>query len=140
MTHYICKGEECSSISERPGVCMSPSCINRYKLLEECNCPHRSRHLLGINIESTRIKKGASIDVINFGLAFGMLWGIGAFLLGILSIFGWGEAIVRVLSTLYIGYESTLLGSVAGGLWAFVDGFIGGALIAWFYNTIGKFR
>ncbi len=45
-----------------------------------------------------------------------------------------GVSLVAVLSSLYIGYAPSFVGSVAGTVWAFVDGFIGGVIIAWLYN------
>ena len=41
---------------------------------------------------------------------------------------------VAVLSSVYIGYSPTFVGSITGAVWGFVDGFIGGVLIAWLYN------
>ncbi len=75
------------------------------------------------------------LHVLSFGLAIGVTWGIGIFILGIInSFFVWGLDIVGSLATLYIGYEPTILGSILGGVWGFVDGFIGGIVIAWLYN------
>lgn len=70
-------------------------------------------------------------------LSLGIICAICAFLLGLTSmLWGWGGAIVVVFSSLYLGYDSTLLGAITGGIWAFVDGFIGGWLIAWVYNRV----
>ncbi len=41
-----------------------------------------------------------------------------------------------VLSSLYIGYAPSFVGSVAGTVWAFADGFIGGVIVAWLYNRL----
>jgi hypothetical protein len=46
--------------------------------------------------------------------------------------------LVTVLSSLYIGYSPTFLGGIIGGIWAFVDGAIAGAIIAWVYNLVAK--
>jgi len=140
MTHFICKEEKCVSISDRPGVCMSPYCSNRYKLLDECTCPHRSRHLVQISMPDTKQSRGHSIDIVNFGLALGMSIGSWALILGVLSIFGIGVGVVESLSTFYIGYDSTLVGSVAGSLWGLVYGFLGGVLVAWLYNQLSRAR
>jgi len=43
-----------------------------------------------------------------------------------------------MISSLYIGYAATLLGSIIGAIWAFVDGFIGGVIVAWLYNAFQK--
>lgn len=70
------------------------------------------------------------------GLAFGLgtTWGLSVLFLGWISSFGWGTGLVSSLSTLYIGLKPTFFGGIIGGIWAFVDGAIGGLLIAYFYN------
>ena len=76
-----------------------------------------------------------TLGVISFGLAVGLTAAIGVFLLGTLSaVFGWGVPLVLILSSLYIGFEPSFVGSIAGAVWAFVDGLVAGVLIAWFYN------
>ncbi len=35
--HYICLGE-CKGVSETPGVCKTPNCINQNHELEKCDC------------------------------------------------------------------------------------------------------
>ena len=39
------------------------------------------------------------------------------------------------LSELFIGFGPTFVGAIAGMVWAFVDGFVAGLLIAWLYNS-----
>ena len=142
MTHYICKGENCRTVSDRPSVCLEPGCANRYKLLEDCTCPHRndhidksSRHPSKKEVSSTRL------NIISFGIAFGIVTGLFFFGIGLLAaFFGIGNGIVEQMSTLYLEYDVTLLGSFIGGLWGLVDGFIGGVIIAYVYNLIQKAR
>jgi|SRR3989344_6015403 len=140
MTHFICKNGTCASVSERPSVCMEASCPEKYKLLEECFCPHRSRHLMKTNSNYIHTKNSYVIDSINFGIALGGVLGIVVFFLGIVSMFGWGTQAVTVLSSLYVGYDSTMLGAIAGGLWGLVYGFVAGIFIAWFYNQLSRVR
>ena len=81
----------------------------------------------------------AKLDVKAFGLACGIIWGIGVFLLGIGGLlFGYGAKCGEALASVYIGYTPTLLGSAIGGIWAFVDAGIGGLIIAWLYNKLAK--
>jgi hypothetical protein len=40
----------------------------------------------------------------------------------------------------YRGYNLTIVGSIFGLIWAFLDGFVGGALFAWLYNLISRRR
>jgi hypothetical protein len=71
-------------------------------------------------------------------VAIGVLWAIYVLFLGWIAAFGWGRELVRVLSSLYIGYSPTFVGGIIGGIWAFVDGAIAGAIIAWVYNLVAK--
>lgn len=139
MPHYICKGEGCDAMQDKPSVCLEPTCNNRYKLLEECNCPHKESHAGEIEMRDKN-PVAHTLNVIHFGVAFGVVGGVFVFLLGIASILGFGREAVELFSTFYIGYESTLLGSLAGGLWAFVESFAGGVIIAWVYNIFQKVR
>jgi hypothetical protein len=84
-----------------------------------------------------RVVTRATIGVLSFGVALGITNAIAVFLLGLTTaLAGWGILVVQVLSTLYIGYEPTLLGAITGAVWAFVDAFIGGILLAWIYNKL----
>ncbi len=75
------------------------------------------------------------LGVISFGLAIGLTFAISVFTLGILAAYlGWGVSLAATLSSLYVGYGPTFVGSITGAVWAFVHGFIAGVLIAWLYN------
>jgi len=79
------------------------------------------------------------MNVKALGLSLGIIWGLCAFLLGILSMaFNWGTKFVELFSSMYIGYDSTISGSLIGAAWGFVDAGIGGVLIAWLYNKFAK--
>ena len=80
------------------------------------------------------------LNIKAFAVACGLLWGIGLFL------FTWwviafdgasGEA--TLIGRLYRGYTISPFGSVIGLIWGLVDGLIGGAVFAWFYNVILPF-
>lgn len=76
-----------------------------------------------------------TLGVISLGLAIGVTSAIFVFILGVMAaFFGWGLELAAMLSSLYIGYGPTLIGSITGAVWAFVDGLIAGVMIAWFYN------
>jgi hypothetical protein len=76
-----------------------------------------------------------TLGVISFGLAVGLTSAIGVFVLGIMAAaFGWGVPLAAMLSSVYIGFGPTFVGSIAGAVWAFVDGLVAGVLIAWLYN------
>ena len=77
----------------------------------------------------------ATLGVISFGMALGVTSAVLVFLLGIMaSFFGWGVEAAQVLSSLFLGFGPTFVGTVAGAVWAFVAGLIAGILIAWLYN------
>jgi hypothetical protein len=75
--------------------------------------------------------------VVSFGLAVGITFSLVTVLLGFSAVaFGWGIGVVQVLSSLFVGYGPSFVGVIAGGVWAFFDGFIAGVLIAWLYNRL----
>lgn len=75
------------------------------------------------------------LGVLSLGLAIGLTAAIYVFLLGMAAgLFGWGILAVQVLSSMFIGYSPSFVGSIAGAVWAFVDGFVAGVLIAQVYN------
>jgi len=76
-----------------------------------------------------------TIHVWAFAFAFGVTWGLGILLLGWFAAWWhWGIPIVDVLGSGYIGYTPTFIGGIIGGIWAFVDGFIFGLVLAAFYK------
>jgi hypothetical protein len=79
------------------------------------------------------------LDVKAFGLSVGIVWGLAMLTLGLINTGDhWGSGIVEAMSTLYIGYKPTVLGSIIGGIWGFLDAGIGGVVVAWLYNKIAK--
>lgn len=78
------------------------------------------------------------INIKAFALAWGVSFGLYALLLGWVAYFGWAVKAVEVLSSIYIGYAPTFLGGLVGGIWAFIDATIGGAIIAFVYNLTVK--
>ena len=77
------------------------------------------------------------LDVRAFALACGLLWGACILLLTwwVILLDGPSSA-PTFLGRVYRGYEMTPLGSIIGLVWALVDGAIGGAILAWLYNTL----
>jgi len=77
------------------------------------------------------------IHVKAFSLACGIVWGLGILLLTwwIIAFEGaTGEP--TMIGRLYLGFNISPTGSFIGFIWAFVDGLIGGAILAWLYNRI----
>ena len=77
------------------------------------------------------------LNVKAFGLTCGLIWGLGLFALTWWIIaFDGATGDVTFIGRIYRGYSITLLGSVAGLVWGFADGLIGGAIFAWLYNLL----
>lgn len=74
-------------------------------------------------------------DVRAAGLSLGIVWSGLIFFCGLTSLFfNWGTKFVDVFANIYPGYHASLLGSVIGAFWGFIDGGLGGVLMAWLYN------
>ncbi len=71
-------------------------------------------------------------------LSCGITWGVYVLFIGWVATTGWGSGIVSGLGQFYIGYSASFIGGIIGGIWAFVDGFIGGAIFAWLYNAFAS--
>ena len=79
------------------------------------------------------------LDVKALALSCGLIWGLGLFLVTwwvILLDGASGE--VTWLGHVYRGYSISPVGSVIGGAWGFVDGAIGGAILAMLYNRLSR--
>jgi hypothetical protein len=75
---------------------------------------------------------------VALGVAIGVLWALYCACLAISAMFGWGNGLVAPLSSLYIGYDASIVGAIVGAVWAFIDGFVAGYIIAWVYNQVAK--
>lgn len=77
----------------------------------------------------------SKLGVAAFGFAMGITWAIGTLLLSWVAWWmGWGSETVTFMGTLYRGYAPTFWGGIVGALWAFVEFFIGGVVLAAIYN------
>lgn len=79
------------------------------------------------------------LSIKSLALSMGILWGAAVFLVGISNLIwpGYGDAMLELASSIYPGYSVGGFGSViVGALYAFVDGAIGGAILAWLYNKL----
>ena len=75
------------------------------------------------------------LSVWGLALAMGVVGAIAMFVMGLFAEWlHWGSAAVKVAASFYIGYHESFGGAIIGALWGFVDWFIGGILIAAFYN------
>ena len=79
------------------------------------------------------------LDVWALAIAIGCVWAAAILILGLgARLFGWGLPMVNLFRSLYLGYGPTFTGTAIGTLWAFVDGAICGALVAWIYNCVAR--
>jgi hypothetical protein len=78
------------------------------------------------------------LQPVPLGIAVGVLSAAYIFLAAIFAMFGWGVPVVDLIASFYIGYGPTILGAIIGAIWALVDGFVFGALIAWIYNMVAQ--
>lgn len=75
------------------------------------------------------------LSICNLGMSLGIVWALAVFGTALLNIFmGIGMPFMHLFGSIYVGFESTILGAIFGLIWGFIHGFVGGALIAWLYN------
>ena len=77
------------------------------------------------------------LNVKAFGLACGLIWGLGLFFLTwwVIAFEGTTHQITMI-GHLYRGYNISPMGSVIGLGWGFFDALIGGVVFAWLYNLL----
>jgi hypothetical protein len=68
------------------------------------------------------------------GLAAGILWGLSVLLMTVWAVMAEGGNTLQVLARFYLGYSVSWTGALIGLGYGFLDGFIGGWLLAWLYN------
>ncbi|HLJ58139.1 MAG TPA: bacteriophage holin [bacterium] len=72
-----------------------------------------------------------------FGLAGGILWGAAMLVVTLISVpTGYAGAFLKAMESVYPGYHVSLLGSIVGLVYGFVDAFIGFSLFAWLYTRL----
>jgi hypothetical protein len=77
------------------------------------------------------------LNVVAFAVACGLIWGVGLFALTWwIIMFDGPTGDVTLVGRVYRGYAITPMGSVIGLVWALADGFVGGLVFAWLYNTL----
>jgi len=74
------------------------------------------------------------LDAWALGASAGIVWALCILVVAIGAKFGYGTGWIDLFSEFYIGFGTDVTGILIGALWAFVDGVIGGALLATFYN------
>ena len=82
------------------------------------------------------------LDVKALAFASGLLWGGCVLMVGLANLIwaGYGVHFLQWLSSFYPGYNAGRnIGEVIiVTLYALIDGFVGGAILAWLYNCFVK--
>lgn len=73
-----------------------------------------------------------------FGLASGIIWGLGIFICTVWAMLKGGGNTLVLLEQFYCGYSISWLGALIGLVWGFISGFIGGWIFVWLYNCFAK--
>jgi hypothetical protein len=86
------------------------------------------------------INQSNGLSVLGFGLAFGVVGAIGMLIMTVAGMFGAFSAWIALFVDAYgfLGFSSSWLGVVLGTVYGFIDCFVFGALVAWFYNMFKK--
>lgn len=82
-------------------------------------------------------------NVIQLGLTLAILWALLVLLVGIINLIfpGYGVAFLKIVDSIYPGYHFGKWGFggvIVATLYAVIDGFVVGVVIAWLYNLLGK--
>ena len=79
------------------------------------------------------------LHALAFGLALGIIWGLGVFCLAWwVMAFEGATHDLMLLGHIYRGFNISPLGSVIGLAWGLADGFGGGVILAWTYNCLAN--
>lgn len=83
------------------------------------------------------------LKVIRFGIALGIVWALVVFSAGLANLFleDYGSHFLKVVDSIYPGYhygEWGLGGVLVASLYAVVDAFVVGIILAWLYNFLGR--
>lgn len=80
------------------------------------------------------------IDVKALGITFGIIWAASVLAVGIAHLCwpAYGGAFLNLVAAIYPGVHLTdgFEATIVATLYAFVDGAVGGALMAWLYNRL----
>ncbi len=81
------------------------------------------------------------LNIRAFALTCGILWGLGLFFVTLwIILFEGSTGELTIVGRVYRGYNISMVGSLFGLLWGFVDGLVGGAIFAWVYNLFARKR
>lgn len=71
------------------------------------------------------------------GLAGGILWGASMFVFTLIAFYtGYSADFIKLMMSVYPGYDLSIGGSFIGLAYGFADGFIGCYIFGWLYNKV----
>lgn len=80
------------------------------------------------------------LNPLRLGVAGGIIWGLWLLILGLGAAYtNYATVAVTTLSSIYLGYGPTLLGSIVGFTNGFICGFVGLFLFGWLYNYLAPY-
>lgn len=82
----------------------------------------------------TAISEPSQLAPNALGLACGIFWAGAVAIIGITARVGWGKRWEELLADMYRGFSETWPGLVIGAIWAFLDGYSSGYIVASLYN------
>jgi hypothetical protein len=81
----------------------------------------------------------SELNPVALGIGGGVAWGLCIFGVGLMATYAnMAVPFVNTLGSAYLGYAPTLVGSIIGLIWAFVDAFVLLFITAWIYNIVIK--
>ncbi|ELY54460.1 hypothetical protein C493_12639 [Natronolimnohabitans innermongolicus JCM 12255] len=83
-------------------------------------------------------ERSSDLDPIAFGLSLGTTMAATIGLVGVLSRYGVAERWRLLFADVYPGFEKGQGGTVAGTVWAALDGFVFGVVVGWLYNAFRR--
>ena len=81
------------------------------------------------------------IHVQRLALTAGIIWGGAIFITTLAAVyFNYGVAFLNGIASVYPGYTITPIGSFVGGIYGFIDAFVGVYIAIWLYRKLEKVK
>ncbi len=81
--------------------------------------------------------KLCGLNAPKFALTLGIMCGLIMLILGAAATYAnYGVELVKIMSSVYPGYDMTLVGSIVGLLWGVIEGLLLGFIFASVYNKL----
>lgn len=81
--------------------------------------------------------KVCGLNAPKFALTLGIMCGLIMLILGAAATYAnYGVELVKLMSSIYPGYDTTLVGAIIGLLWGVIEGLLFGFIFARVYNKL----